>query len=57
MRQGCRVHDMNRWMEAAVEGVLEPVGTAGRGMYFGIGAGSRDFSRPLNFLGKGESAV
>ena len=57
MRQGCRVHDMNRWMEAAVEGVLEPVGGAGRGMYFGIGGGSRDISRPLSFWGKGESAV
>ncbi len=57
MRQGCRVHDMNRWMETAVEAVLEPVGTAGRGIYFGIGGGSRDISRPLSFLGKGESAV
>ena len=40
-----------------VEGVLEPVGGAGRGMYFGIGGGSRDISRPLSFWGKGESAV
>ncbi len=57
MRQGCRVHDMNRWIEAAVVGVLEPVGRAGRGMYFGIGGGSREISRPLSLRGKGESAV
>ena len=34
-----------------MEGVLEPVGGAGRGMYFGIGGGSRDISRPLSFWG------
>ena len=35
-----------------MEAVLEPVGTAGRGIYFGIGGGSRDISRPLSFLGR-----
>ena len=57
MRQGCRVPFDSRGREAAGEGVLEPVSGAGRGMYFGIGGGSRDISRPLSFWGKGESAV
>ncbi len=29
MRQGCRVLDMNRWIEAAVDRALEPGGGAG----------------------------